>query len=54
MTSNAATPNRAGIVLTLTFVPVVPGRGLLAREPGIHNHSPEVWIPGSPLCGAPE
>ena len=37
-----------------------------AREPGIHNHRrsvvarrpnclfPWVWIPGSPLCGAPE
>src|SRR5262249_35863645 len=25
-----------------------------AREPGIHNHRPWLWIPGSPLRGAPE
>ena len=26
-----------------------------SEEPGIHNpHAPRVWIPGSPLRGAPE
>ena len=30
-------------------------RGALLREPGIHNHWPGLWIPGSPPCGgAPE
>jgi hypothetical protein len=25
-----------------------------ARESGIHNHGLWIWIPGSPLRGAPE
>jgi hypothetical protein len=26
----------------------------VAREPGIHNDEPWLWIPGWPLRGAPE
>jgi hypothetical protein len=32
---------------------VIPGCAA-RRRPGIHNHSWWIWIPGSPLRGAPE
>jgi len=34
-------------------VVVIPGRRVSAG-PGIHNHGLGLWIPGSPLRGAPE
>src|SRR3954468_15676113 len=30
------------------------GARVLAREPGIHNRRLGLWVPGSPLRGAPE
>ena len=32
---------------------VNPGLGVVS-DPGIHNHRLGLWIPGSPLRGAPE
>ena len=40
--------------LTLTLVSVIPGRGLSPASPESITLGWWLWIPGSPLRGAPE
>ena len=42
-----------GVGLGDALSAVMPG-GNVAREPGIHTPESWLWIPGSPLRGAPE
>jgi len=43
----------AACEVVAVFFFVIPGRAD-RRGPGIHTPQQGLWIPGSPLCGAPE
>src|SRR6266446_4465822 len=50
MLSLHAGPAALRILVHSTSAPVIPGCGLLAREPAIHNHRPGLWMAGSPVA----